>query len=311
LFVGLHKLQTITSIAALAAFPAAASAAPTVSSGFTVQPFATATAGANAPTAISGPDDITYLDGHIFVGWQNGVGTKGEPGPNGPDSTLVEYSRSGSALNSWQPTGKIDGLGANPSTDQVIATVNEDGNSSLATVNPDRGFAGRVTHYTYSPAPDSTSSGGVFTGGGTDGVSVYRGEIVLGASNPAPPNATAAFRVRLDRRTHIARLGPAFADNAPARNALTGKKVTLALTDPDSNAVVPGSSSRFAGDFVLDSQADQQLVFADGLHPDGSRLQQLPLTHGGTSAAWTTSAGPRSSAARCTWSTARPTPCTR
>jgi hypothetical protein len=238
--------------------------------------------GASASTVRSGPDDITFLDGHIFVGWQNGVGPKGEPGPNGPNSTLVEYTRSGRALNSWQLTGKLDGLGADRSTGEVIATVNEDGNSSLYTVRPDRRPAHQLTHYTYSPAPDSATSGGVFTGGGTDAVSVYRGEIVVSASNPTPPNATAAFRVELNRHTHIARLHPTFADNANARDALTGKKVTLALTDPDSNAVVPSSAPRFAGDFVLDGQGDQQLVFAKGL--DFSGLVQLPLSHGGSPA---------------------------
>jgi hypothetical protein len=275
----LTKIASIAAVGALAAAPAAASAAPVAPTGYTLQPFAT------APTGATGPDDITYLDGHVFVGWQNGVGTKGEPGPTGQTySTLVEYGRSGSVLNTWQLTGKLDGLGADSRTKEIIATVNEDGNSSLYTVRPAGRSAGRVTHYTYSPAPDSATSGGVLTGGGTDAVSVYRGEIILSASNPTPANATAAFRVRLDRRDRTARLYPTFADNATATDAVSGQQVTLALTDPDSNAVVPSSSPRFGGDFVLDSQADQQLVFADGLGRNGSSLERLQLTHGGTAA---------------------------
>jgi hypothetical protein len=78
----------------------------------------------------------------------------------------------------------------------------------------------------------------VFTGGGTDAVSVYRSEIIVSASNPTPTNATAAFLVRLDLHTHVARLFPTFADNAGATDAVTGQQVTLALTEPDSNAVV-------------------------------------------------------------------------
>ncbi|HWD76464.1 MAG TPA: hypothetical protein VG371_15095 [Solirubrobacteraceae bacterium] len=275
----LTKIASIAAVGALAAAPAAASAAPIAPSGYTLHTFAT------APTGATGPDDITYLDSHVFVGWQNRVGTKGEPGPTGQTySSLVEYGRSGSVLHSWQLTGKVDGLGADSRTKEVIATVNEDGNSSLYTVRPAGRSAGRVTHYTYSPAPGSATSGGVFTGGGTDAVSVYRGEIILSASNPTPANATAAFRVRLDRRDRTARLSPTFADNASATDAVSNQQVTLALTDPDSNAVVPSSSPRFGGDFVLDGQADQQLVFAHGLGRDGSSLERLALTHSGTAA---------------------------
>jgi hypothetical protein len=275
----MKKLATITSIAAagaLAALPAAASAAPTAPAGFTLQAFAT------APPGATGPDDLAYLDGHVFVAWQNGIGTKGEPGPTGPNSTLVEYDSSGAVVQTWQLTGKIDGLGADSRTDEVIATVNEDGNSSLYTIRLSHRSGADVTHYTYSPAPDSAATGGVFTGGGTDAVSVYRGEILLSASNPTPANATAVFAVRLDRRTHTARLTPTFADNAVATDAVTGQQVTLALTDPDSNAVVPQSSPRFGGDFALVSQADQQVVFTNGRH--GGSLERLQMTHGGTSA---------------------------
>jgi hypothetical protein len=280
----MNKLASIASLgaaAALAAFPAAASAAPTAPTGFTLQTVATAPAGA------TGPDDITYLDGHVFVGWQNGIGTMGEPGTGGTTaSTLVEYSRSGHTLNTWQLTGKIDGLGADTEHDQIVATVNEDGKSSLYTVRPSGRHGGQVTQYAYSPAPDSAMSGGVFTGGGTDAVSVYRGEIILSASNPAStdPSATAAFRVRLDRHTKQARLFPTFADNAGATDAVSGKSVTLALTDPDSNAVVPHSSPRFGGDFALVSQADQQVVFADGFGRHAPGLERLQLMRGNTSA---------------------------
>ena len=265
--------------AAVAAFPAAASAAPSAPTGYTVQTFAT------APTGATGPDDVTYLDGHVFVGWQNGVGSKGEAAPGGQTaSMLVEYDRSGAAINTWQLTGKLDGLAADPEHDQIVATVNEDGNSSLYTVKTAGRHGPDVTHYTYSPAPDSGTSGGVFTGGGTDAVSVYRGEIIVSASNPTPADATAAFRVRLDRHDHTARLLPTFADNAGATDAVSGQPVTLGLTDPDSNAVVPETSPRFGGDFALDSQGDQQLVFADWFGRHASRLERLQLTHGGTSA---------------------------
>ena len=95
----MNKLATIASmpaVAGLAAFPAVASAAPTAPSGYTLQTFAT------APPGATGPDDITYLDGHVFVGWQNGIGTKGEPNSTTGQtaSTLVEYDRAGNVVQS-------------------------------------------------------------------------------------------------------------------------------------------------------------------------------------------------------------------
>jgi hypothetical protein len=84
--------------------------------------------------------------------------------------------------------------------------------------------------------------------------------------------ATAAFEVVLHPATGVAALAKTFADNARARDALTGKKMKRALSDPDSNSVVPSSVRRFGGDFVLAAQADQQPVFAQNLG--------MPAVHG-------------------------------
>jgi hypothetical protein len=266
--------------ATLAAAPAAL-AAPTAPAGFTVTTFATAPAGT---PAVTGADDIAYLDGNVFVGWQNGVGTMGEANPltGQTTSTVVEYNSSGAQLQSWSLTGKVDGLGGGDN--RVIATVNEDGNSSLYTITPEHPAALQVVHYTYSPAPDAAATGGLATGGGTDAVQVIDGKILISASNPGSASATAAFVARLDWRTGVATLTPTFADNAVAKDAITGAPVTLALTDPDSNAAVPESSARFGGDFALVSQADQEIVFARRPGRHDSSLTRLAMTYGGTPA---------------------------
>jgi hypothetical protein len=83
---------------------------------------------------------------------------------------------------------------------------------------------------------------------------------------------------------------PFFADNATAtvvNAANAGKKVTLALTDPDSNAVVPPGSPDHAGDFMLNSQGDQDLIFSAA---DGQNLQVLKLSKPVDDTAWATSA---------------------
>jgi hypothetical protein len=273
------KLARATILAAVLAIAGtgSAAAAPAAAPGFKLTTFA------NAPsTSTTGPDDIAYLDGHVFVGWQNGVGTKGEPNPTTGQttSTVVEYTPGGHVLHSWSLRGKVDGIGGDEQTDQLVATVNEDGNSSLYTISS----RGSVRHFTYSPQPDSQTTGGVFTGGGTDAVVAIDGQIYLSASNPTPLSATAVFRVELDRGHGIARLLPTFADNASATDAVSGAGVTLGLVDPDSNASVPDSSPRFGGDLVLDSQADQQLVFAHRPASADPTLTRLSLSHGGMAA---------------------------
>jgi hypothetical protein len=275
----MSKLAHIFALAAVLAIAAAGTAAanPVATAGFKLTTFASA-----PTTTTTGPDDIASVDGHVFVGWQNGVGTRGEPNPTTgrTTSTVVEYTRGGHVLHTWTLNGKVDGMGGDEQNDQLIATVNEDGNTSLYAITP----GGPVRHFTYSPQPDSMTTGGVFTGGGTDAVVVIDGQIFVSASNPTPLNATAVFRVKLDPNTGIARLFPTFADNATATDAVSGASVTLALTDPDSNASVPRTSPRFGGDLVLAGQADQQLVFAHRPWSDHPDLTRLSLSHGGTNA---------------------------
>jgi hypothetical protein len=230
------------------------------------------------------PDDIVALGGKLYVGFQNGVGPQGEVAPSGnPDSTLVEFTPAGSVVKQWDVTGKIDGIGADPATGQVIATVNEDSKSSLYTLS-----GGTVTHYTYTPSPLPHL-------GGTDGVTVYKGKILISGSAPgtggkAPASAPAVYAVTLNSGTKTATVAPFFADNATATgiNAPNaGQKVTLALTDPDSNVVVPSSSPQYAGDFMLNSQGDKELIFSGA---NGQNLQVLKISIPVDDTAWATSA---------------------
>src|SRR5215469_6416255 len=214
------------------------------------------------------PDDIVAVGGHIYVGFQNGVGSQGEVAPSGSlDSTLVEFTPTGSVVKQWDLTGKIDGMGADSATGRVFASVNEDSKSSLYVVS-----GGTVTHYTYAQSPLPHK-------GGTDAISVFKGKILISASAPgtsgkAPANAAAVYVVTLNSGAKTAAVAPFFAINAKATGVNgpnAGKTVTLALTDPDSNMVVPSGSPQFAGDFMLNSQGDKQLLFS------GSSGQNLPV----------------------------------
>jgi hypothetical protein len=191
---------------------------------------------------------------------------------------VAEYSSRGRILGKWSLTGKVDGIGADPATNSVIATVNEDGNSSLYTIKPSAHPAAQVHHYTYSPAPDSSHKGGVFTGGGTDAVVVRGSAIFVSASNPATKKATALLHVSLGGNG-IAKLSATFADNASATDSFTGNPVKLSLTDPDSNALVPAVAGQYGGDLMVVGQADQQLVFASGVGGGHISLTRLLLTY--------------------------------
>jgi hypothetical protein len=230
------------------------------------------------------PDDIVALGGNIFVGFQNGIGSQGEPSGSGNlDSTLVEFTPSGSVVKQWDMVGKIDGMGADSATGRVFATVNEDSKSSLYVVSN-----GTATHYTYSQSPLPHM-------GGTDAVSVYNGKILVSASAPgtggkAPKSAPAVYVVTLNAANKTASVAPFFADNATAtavNGSNAGKTFTLALTDPDSNTIVPSSSPKFAGDFMLNSQGDQELIFTGST---GTSLQVLKIPTPVDDTAWATSA---------------------
>ena len=240
--------------------------------------------GAARTESLSQPDDIVTLGGNLYVGFQNGVGSQGEPSTSGNlDSTLIEVTPAGSVVRQWDVTGKIDGLGADAATRQVIATVDEDGNSSLYAVS-----SGTVTHYSYTPSQLPHQ-------GGTDAVSVYNGQILIMASAPgtggnAPASAPAVYVATLNAGTKTASLAPFFADNASAtgaNGANAGKSAALALTDPDSSAVVPSSSSAFAGNFMLNSQGDEELIFSAA---GGKNLQVLKISNSVDDVAWATAA---------------------
>ena len=238
---------------------------------------------------VIGPDDMAYLDGHIFVGFQNGVGSMGETSATGnKDSTIVEFDLQGHKIAQWDVVGKNDGLGADPSTNRLIATVNEDGSSSVYMIDPTAGST--PVHYHYS--------GHLPHGGGTDAISVYNGMVLISASAPgttgkSAPQAAypAVYRVTFDSATHVATVHGIFSDEGAATGANTnaatsGKVGKLALTDPDSSEIVPAYATRFAGDFMLDAQGDLQEIFVHNPGASNQSLSALKLSGSVDDAAW-------------------------
>ncbi|MGD0811078.1 MAG: hypothetical protein ABSA91_15430 [Acidimicrobiales bacterium] len=272
-FLGVSALAT-------SSYGPAASAQVAATATFSARPFASGAhishATAKGEEPISQPDDITFLRGDIFVGFQNGVGPQGQASSDGNlDSTVVEFNLAGVAVGQWDVVGKCDGLTADTATGQVIATVNEDAHSSIYLLDP---ATASVVHYRYNEALPSK--------GGTDAISIYHGMVLISASAPgttgkaAPqPTYPAVYRATFDAGTGFATVHPLFFDEAPASvasttGALLGPVQHLALTDPDSNEDVPAFAPRFAGDFMLTSQGDKEQIF---VHDAGTSAQSLSV----------------------------------
>jgi hypothetical protein len=242
--------------------------------------------------ALTQPDDITRVGDDLFSGFQNGVGPQGQASTDGNrDSTIVEYTLSGSVVNQWDVRGKCDGMTANPATGIVYATVNEDANSSLYAIDP---VTNTVTHYKYSKQPLPHN-------GGTDAISFDNGLMLISASAPgtagaAAPQASypAVYVVTLNPANHVASVNALFSDESHAtavNGPHAGHPVRLGLTDPDSNEVVPADAPRFGGYFMLTSQGDKEQIYVHDPAARGQHLFVLSLSQSVDDTAWATTTG--------------------
>jgi hypothetical protein len=266
-----------------------AASAPSVPAGFTITKLA-----APAPASAANCDDLAFLEGHLFMGCQDKTLSVG----GGGNSTLIEYTAAGAVVNTWSITDKIDGMAADPLNHRLIVSLDEDANTHLATITPSAASGAQITYYTYSPDPRGTSTPiALHTGGGSDQVSVdSSGNILITASHAGTATGTAVFKVVLTQPssptgTGSATLSPTFLDNASAANGNTGSgTVKLALGDVDSGAIVPQSSPRFGGSYVITDQTALELVFASNIF-NGTGLTVLKTPFGLDDLLWTTSSG--------------------
>ncbi len=224
------------------------------------------------------PDDITNLNGDIFLAYQNGVGAKGEPTSSGVgNSTIVEYGPNGSTIASWSITGKCDGMTADAANNRILATVNEDGNSSMYIITPG---SAQPQHLTFSPDPATAQDGPLATGGGTDSIAIQNGNIYITASAPSADkngNYTHAALFQGTIQGNTVSLTPVMMGNDKATDVASGNPVTLNLSDPDSSTIVPSSSSKYSGDMLLDSQGDSELIFVQNPGTSSQALTRLSI----------------------------------
>ena len=215
--------------------------------GYTVTVFARGT------STLTNPDAIVAVGGWTYVAYQNATAATG----GGGFSTIVKYGSDGVSRHTINLPGRIDGMRFNPYDGLMWATVNEDGNPSLFTIDL---ISFGEHHYTFSAATH---------GGGYDDLAFANGKAFIAASNPTLNAAgvnTHPAVVAVTLKGSVAEVLPVLLGNALARDVATGKSIFLNLTDPDSMTVAPN------GDVVLVSQADQEIV---RLHTPGVQGQTV------------------------------------
>jgi len=228
------------------------------SSGLTVAPGYTVTTFATNPTGATQPDSIAVFDNEVFVGFGNGAAKDGSSG----SSTIVEYTTSGSIVQTFSVAGHNDGLQVDPTTGLVWALQNEDANPNLVIINP---TTASQTLYTFAP---------VANGGGFDDITFLHGNVYMSESNPSSNPNTAPAIVQATLSGNTVQVTPVLFGNATATNLLTGQQVTLNLQDPDSMTVNKN------GNLVLTDQADNQIVTVKNPGKPNQSVTVLPLSNG-------------------------------
>ena len=228
------------------------------------------------PAGATQPDDLAVsADGkHLWVGYGNGVDTFGKGGP----SNLVEYEiASGAVLKNISIPGHLDGLKINPTTGDVWATENEDGNPTLAIINHE---SGAFNIYRFDPT--------LITGGFDDLVFVTspREDRRHDSDSPADVFIVTSSQVNTSTPAIVRISGPLRATNTRLQSALPGApqsvwnvvtnsaETTDMVGDPDSMTLDP------AGELVLDNRSDDSLYIVRNRktpHP----VLRVPLTLGG------------------------------
>ena len=216
------------------------------------------TAFATAPSGLSAPDSIAVVNNRVFVGYGD---NHAPDGSDGLSSQIVEFTMDGSIVHIYTVLGHNDGLKFDPITRRLWALQNEDANPNLVIIDP-------RNHYQSAPYPFSATP----HGGGYDDI-VFRGcKVYISASNPSrnPNTGPAIVSARLDNG--VVKIETLLMGDAKAIDVPTGATIKLNLQDPDSMTLDP------QGNIVLDSQADQELIYVTNPGESNQQALRLPLS---------------------------------
>jgi hypothetical protein len=242
--------------AAIVACALSAEAQPSANAPYTVSVFAP------PPTGLTNPDSITTANGKIYVVYANNTPADGSGTGVNNQSVIVEYSSSGQMLRQFQVVGKADGLKYNPFDHKLWALRNEDANPGLTLIDPN---SLAQTDFTYAQPP--------VHGGGYDDVVFTKETAFISASNPNTKGQN-TFPSIVEARLVGGQVfvKPVLQGNASVIDIATGQTVVVPQADPDSLKVDS------AGDLVLDSQADGDLIFINAADSKNQAALRLHLT---------------------------------
>jgi hypothetical protein len=216
---------------------------------------------ARGTTAWTGPDSIVVSSDHVYIDYQN---VTAKDCTDHHSSTVVQYSEDGRSQRSWSIEGHSDGLRLDPSTHLLWATVCEDGNPALYTINPNKSD-GDIHKYGLA-APH---------GGGYDDIAFTGGKAFMAASNPTLNGAgvnifPAIVSVQLNADLSTT-LTPVLVGNAASHDIVNNANVTLNEVDPDSMTIDP------TGQLVLVNQGGSELVFVANPGGAGQSVTNTPV----------------------------------
>jgi hypothetical protein len=210
---------------------------------------------ANAPTGSASPDSLTRAHGKIWTAYTDGAGSTG-----GGSSTVVEYAKDGSVLNTLTLPGYVDGLKYDPNTGMMWAMQNQDGNPQLTIINPE---TGRITG-TYGYIDSSATQG-------YDDVVFDGNEVYLSKTNP-PSQSGYATIVELEngnRPSGPLITTPVFYTGELGLDTVTGQMAVIPQNDPDSLKAAPN------GDLLFSSGDDGVII---DIHNVGQKNQKVTFT---------------------------------
>ena len=247
-----RALSIAMSVLAVLAHISAAQASPVASTGYSISLFAA------APVGATNPDSIAVVGGNVFVGYGNSAATDGSSG----SSTIAEFDSQGHLIGTTSVAGHNDGLRYNAATGQLWSLQNEDANPTLILINPNTLAQSPAMGFSATPH-----------GGGYDDAAFSGTQAFISASNPANnPNSQPAIVSATVGGSTVSVAG-ILNGNASATSINSGSTVTLNLQDPDSLIFAPD------GRLVLDSQADDELVFLTNPGTGGQSVQVLALSN--------------------------------
>jgi hypothetical protein len=228
-----------------------------------ISPYTLTALNVTPPAGATQPDDLAVSGSGatLWVGYGNGVDTTGKGGP----STLVQYNIStGAVLRQMSIPGHLDGLKINPTTRDIWATENEDGNPTLTVINH---VNFTVKKYIFKPA--------LITGGMDDlaFVGVNSQHVFIVTSSQKSSNLPVIVRISGPLIPHGTAVASALVGNpAAVLNVVTNTVETSDMIgDPDSMTLDP------SGELVLDNRSDHSLYIARASGATNPVLR-VPLT---------------------------------